>query len=262
MIYVYAITDRPQAPLPSQSGLHDTKLAKVIWHDLAAIVSALDGSHPLQSEEELWRHEEVLEQLMCDRAVLPVRFGTLLPSPQHMRDQLCRNYCALAEDVERVRGHVEIGLRFISTIERGAEAETAVMPDVGSGLAGADGDGRTLAPSGALAPPETGPGSAYLRARLANEQKLRNRQQARLRLVRKVYERLASHAKESSLDDDKPDDRHGTSAAFLVSSDRLVSFRELVGEVANAHPELALLCTGPWPPYSFVNARARSVISV
>ena len=102
-------------------------------------------------------------------------------------------------------------------------------------------------------PPATGRGSAYLWARLASERETRDRQRANLRLVREAYELLASHANASKLDN-APDDRHGTSAAFLVPRECIESFGKVVGEVANAHPELALLCTGPWPPYSFVSA--------
>jgi len=239
MIYVYAIADQPDGPLPSQLGLHDEALAKVIWRDVAAVISPFNGAQLSKSADELWRHEEVIEALMSDRAVLPLRFGTLLPSRQRVTDMVRRVYRALVQDIERVRGHVEIGMRFLSTIENGAE------------------DDRPLTASNGLTLPGTGPGSAYLRARLARERELRARRRAKLRLVRVVYELLASHANASRLDDE-PDDRPGTSAAFLVPRDRIVSFRKIVGEVANAHPELALLCTGPWPPYSFVETAGRA----
>ena len=39
MIYVYAITDRPEAPLPRQLGLQDAELAKIVWRDIAAVES-------------------------------------------------------------------------------------------------------------------------------------------------------------------------------------------------------------------------------
>lgn len=239
MIYVYAIADRPDEPLPRQLGLHDEELAKVIWRDVIAVISPFNGAQLSNSGDELWRHEEVVEALMSDRAVLPVRFGTLLPSQQRVTDVVRRAYRALAQDIERVRGHVEIGMRFLSAIGNGAE------------------DDRPLTASNGLALAGTGPGSAYLRARLARESELRDRRRAKLRLVRVVYELLASQANSSRLDDE-PDDRHGTSAVFLVPRDRIVSFRKIVGEVANAHPELALLCTGPWPPYSFVDTGERA----
>jgi hypothetical protein len=48
------------------------------------------------------------------------------------------------------------------------------------------------------------------------------------------------------------------SAAYLVSRDDVRAFREAVAALEEAHPELALVCTGPWPPYSFVTAEAQS----
>jgi hypothetical protein len=235
MIYVYAITDRPEAPLPRQLGLQDAELAKIAWCDVAAIVSAFDGARLSETADEIWRHEEVVEELMSDRAVLPARFGTLSPSRQHVGAMLRRANRALIQDIERVRGQVEIGMRFLSAIEDNVQ------------------DSHPLTSSSASALPGTGPGSIYLRARLARERALRNRQQTKLILVHDVYRQLASLANASKLDD-KPDDRHGTSAAFLVPREGMASFRDLVSDVAKTHPELALLCTGPWPPYSFVTA--------
>jgi hypothetical protein len=46
------------------------------------------------------------------------------------------------------------------------------------------------------------------------------------------------------------------SAAYLVSRDDVPTFREAVADLQESHPELGLVCTGPWPPYSFVTAEA------
>jgi len=261
MICVYAITDRPEEPLPIQLGQQDEPLAKVVWRDVVAVVSTFNGSQLSKTGDELWRHEEVVEAFMSDRAVVPVRFGTLLPSPQRVSDLLCRAYGALVQDIERVRGQVEIGMRFLTAIDRGAEEGAAAVHPGESAAADSHGGDRPATSFDRLPLSRTGPGSAYLWARIARERELRDRQRAKLRLVREAYELLASHANASRLDDE-PDDRRGTSAgtsaAFLVPRDRIVCFREIVGEVANAHPELALLCTGPWPPYSFVNAGERA----
>lgn len=74
-------------------------------------------------------------------------------------------------------------------------------------------------------------------------------------MVQELCAALVSQATASRLDAE-PADRQGMSAAFLVPRDRLASFQAIVGRIADAHPELALLCTGPWPPYSFVSASA------
>ena len=41
------------------------------------------------------------------------------------------------------------------------------------------------------------------------------------------------------------------SAAYLVPRDGVDDFRGEVVKLERAHPDLALVCTGPWPPYSF-----------
>lgn len=242
MIYVYAIADRPARPLPGQLGLYDAPLAEVVYRDIAAVVSPCDNARLLDSADELWRHEAVVESLMRERTVLPVRFATLLPTPRHVADLLCRAYRALAEDIARVRGRVEIGMRFLAASANDADADRACAA------------GDSYSARGA------GRGCAYLRAKLAGLQHRRERRRAELRLARRVYDLLASHAEASTLDGD-PETAHTISAAFLVPRDGVEVFRRVVGEVAGAHPELALLCTGPWPPYSFVTTGARTNFS-
>lgn len=41
------------------------------------------------------------------------------------------------------------------------------------------------------------------------------------------------------------------SAAYLVSRTEVDAFRAAVDRVAEAHRDLAFVCVGPWPPYSF-----------
>ena len=157
-----------------------------------------------------------------------MRFGTLAPSRRHVDDILCRTYGALAADVARVRGHVEIGVRCLSDIAEEAKADCAPVGP-------------------ALTVPGTGPGAAYLRERVAKERHSRERQRGKLQLVRDVYDKLGSHAHDSRLDD-QPEDRHGIAAAFLVPRDRMTAFQEIVSDVAAANPQLALLRTGPGRP--------------
>ena len=89
--YVYAITDRPQEPLPSQLGRDDAELEQIAWRDIGAVISASGGSRSAATSDDLWRHEQVVEALMAGRAVLPARFGTSLPSLQQVSDMLSRS---------------------------------------------------------------------------------------------------------------------------------------------------------------------------
>ena len=41
------------------------------------------------------------------------------------------------------------------------------------------------------------------------------------------------------------------SGAYLLEPDEVEAFETRVAELRARHPELAVACTGPWPPYSF-----------
>jgi hypothetical protein len=253
--YVYAITDRPQDPLPSEVGRDDAELAQIVWRDIGAVISASGGSRSAATSDDLWRHEAVVEALMAGRAVLPARFGTSLPSHRAVSEMLSQSYTRFVQDLERVRGHIEIGIRFLAT----AEHQPTDLSPVRDALDAA------AAQSGNSAPPRVaangfdrsgpGPGSVYLQAKVMKQRTSRNRRHVGLEMVQKLCATLVSQATVSRLDAE-PADRQGISAAFLVPRDRLASFQAIVGRIADAHPELALLCTGPWPPYSFVSASA------
>jgi hypothetical protein len=41
--------------------------------------------------------------------------------------------------------------------------------------------------------------------------------------------------------------------AYLVDRPAVARFRAAVERLQATHPEAAILCTGPWPPYSFAS---------
>ena len=51
-------------------------------------------------------------------------------------------------------------------------------------------------------------------------------------------------------------EREEICASYLVRRDWVERFAEQVGMLAAQNPDLALSCTGPWPPYSFVELEA------
>ena len=225
--YLYAITDRPDGRLPDQAGLDEAGLTQIAWRDIGAVVSEHDAPRRSTGAEEAWRHEAVVEALMEGRAVLPARFGTILPSPADVADMLCRRYAQFVADLDRVRGHVEIGVRMLPSDTPRRPRET----------------------------PLGTPGTAYFAAKLAHGRALQERRTIHLERAGKACEILARLASDSSFDAGTAE-RDWTSAAFLVRRERAEAFGLAVSRLAAAHPELTLLCTGPWPPYSFVSAEA------
>ena len=46
------------------------------------------------------------------------------------------------------------------------------------------------------------------------------------------------------------------SASYLVDRDSVEEFRAAVAALDDEHADVTLVCTGPWPPYSFVENAA------
>jgi len=170
MPYVYAVTRaRGCAPSPT--------LYAVRHGALAAVVA--DHEAPAPTPEALRRHEAVVEGLMGDGPLLPMRFGSV---SDDVATLLAERHDELVAALERVRGAVELGVR----AENNGTATT---------------------------------GTEYLMRRLA---------------VARAHESLAALARAS------------VRGAYLVDEDAVDDFRARVDELDDD-----LVCTGPWPPYSF-----------
>jgi hypothetical protein len=180
--------------------------------DLAAICAPAEEREI--TPDTLWRHEQVVEALMEDRDLLPVRFGTRLDDDAAAARSLAGRGAEFKRALERVRGAVELSVRavFIDTAGR-------VEPTAESG-------------------------ADYLRLK-------RRITAAQETVASAVHEPLRALARAHALRSPRPP-AEALRAAYLVERDAVGRFTGLVAQLDEQHPELRLLCTGPWPPYSFV----------
>ena len=162
----------------------------------------------------LWRHESVVEALMKTCNLLPVRFGMQVKDENAAAGVLGRQHDELVAALDRVRGAVELSVR----------------------IAGGDDSPRVPVPAGS--------GKEYMRAKArkaATEELLATR-------VHEPLARLARLSRRSeSVRSDEP-----LRAAYLVDRASIAAFAERVSGLQQENPDVRILCTGPWPPYSFV----------
>ncbi|MFL5920635.1 MAG: GvpL/GvpF family gas vesicle protein [Gaiellaceae bacterium] len=92
---------------------------------------------------------------------------------------------------------------------------------------------------------EAGSGAEYMRARL--EQVRRHDG-----LVARLHEPLARVARAATV---RPQNAE-LNAAYLVAREDVGEFRATVARLERA-PDLTVVCTGPWPPYSFATEEER-----
>ena len=123
------------------------------------------------------------------------------------------------------------------------------------------GDGSELAvhaqESAAADIPTAGSGRAYMLARLAEERRSRAAREAAERLAGEVDAALTPLARDATRQVGTEPPAPLLTAAYLVRRDEADAFGARVRELASRHPDLRLLCTGPWPPYHFVPAMKR-----
>jgi len=205
VIELYAVTDHPTPPLPDVAPLR-----VVPCRDLAAVCAP--AGDPELSPEALWRHEEVVEALMRDRDLLPVRFGTRLPDEAAAARAVADRREALAVALQRVRGAVELAVRLLAEAEGGQEAE---------------------APAG---------GADYMQQRRAAAE-----------VAAAIHAPLSRLAR-ASAERPSPVRNEVLRAAYLVDREAVERFGHAVAGLQREHPRLRILCTGPWPPYSFAEA--------
>lgn len=213
MIYVYALME-PPSQLPELTGLGEAPVERLDVAGLAVAASRHAGEPPKLSDEGVLRHAHVVEELTGSGAVvLPARFGLVFGDGEALERAVQANAEQLRTAIARVRGCVELGLRVLLPEQAGGRAAVAQG------------------------------GGEYLRARLRETTE-------RDRLARELHDALAGLARDST---------HSApvsgqlllSAAYLVADDDVETFRRAVRTLEDSHPELAIVCTGPWPAYSF-----------
>lgn len=227
-LYLYGIVGFPPPLRWRIQGLAGNPVFLVTHGDLAAVVSRSPVRPWPPDAVHLSRHEAVVEEVMGCRAILPVRFNTILAADQGIFMLLEERAREFRASLERVAGKVEMGLRVLWEPPRETEASDAQE-------AGAP-----------------GPGTQYLRRKLTEERRSARTRAAGERLIQELHPRFHSLAVESRLQRFLTD-RLLLSGAYLVERYRVGPFQEAVAKAREELSRLRFLLTGPWPPYHFVN---------
>jgi hypothetical protein len=217
LIWVYAICDRDTVLYPGQTGLAEAPLEGVGEGELLAVVSRHTKLPDVTTDVALWAHEQAVEAVMAGAAVLPMRFGSRFPDDTALRVALATHEDRWLGALDAVRGRIELAVRVIRTELPAAEPSRA------------DATGRD-----------------YVEARLAlqaQDEAAATALHAPLAAMAVAGTRRAPRALGELL-----------RAAYLVERSGLPEFRDMTQRLQLRHWDVAVLCTGPWPPYSFVGA--------
>ena len=233
-LYVYCLGDELSgAAFEGMAGVGGAPVRLLSLGRLSAVVSDAHEEPVAVTEENLLAHNRVNAAALAVSTPLPFRFGTRA-APERLAEYAAANEAALAEALARVRGRVEMSVKLMDKAEgQGQKAS-------GAGVAGG-GEEATAA---------VGRGTAFL---LKKRREVLGEESARLRaeeLAAWLAAGLAGLALESAARV-SPSEAIVVRAAHLVERGRVLYSATRLRELGASRPDLRLLTSGPWPPYSF-----------
>lgn len=232
-LYVYGIARAGVRP-PSTPGVGGAPVRLLTESELCAAVSGAP-ERVRARRRDLAAHQAVLDELVAQGPVLPMRFGVLSPEPAALRTQLRTDAGHLTAQLDSVRDCVEMNVK-----------GTAV-PGHFAALVRRDENLRVLARRTRQRPDY----QANVRLGEALARSVRREARRAAHEVLAGLTPLAVRVAHGPLDEDRV-----LSASFLLRSDEEQRFRQTVAALARGLGDrLALSVTGPLPCYSFVDSR-------
>jgi len=249
--YVYGVVDGDRVLDDPAGRVHVVSNGRI-----AAVAASVDLSEfdelPDRLNDEEWLeakardHESVLRAAAAGGPVVPLRFGAVYRRQEDVVQLLDERADELVADLDRVRGHVELGVKGFVARKR---LEDSLASD------------RSAA--GAATP-----GRAYLERRRAEREVEDDASAIVADAARSAHARLLERAVTGVLNRPHPRELTGRAeemflnAAYLVpAGDR--SLHAEVDALTRAYAPLALSfeVTGPWPPYNFVGESSREEVA-
>jgi len=250
-LYVYCFARPDHVRQVHQPGVGNGNGVSTLIHNDVAVVfsevplaefSAENMQDPSWLVPRAYQHEQVIEEVMSQSAVLPVRFGAVFSSRDALTSLVARKAEAISEFLTRVAGKAEWAVKGFADM---GQAEAWLLRS----------DPALVQQQEALL---VSPGVRYLR-----ERRMRADVQNHLKLWRRtvagqVQQELQEMAEDVrslplAAPDDSGEQEMVLNCAFLLLNHRSNNFRAEVRDVESWYAEqgLRLQVTGPWPPFNF-----------
>lgn len=240
--YIYCIIGSGEARNFGPVGIGDRgdPVMTIAYRDLSAVVSTVSMARYVVSKETLLAHEKVIERVMTEYTVLPVRCYTVAPNAEDIRNLLRARYGEFQRLLREMDNQVELGLKAwwknLEVILGELWQERQDLRKL-----------REMDPVQGSDQPKKEMASAVSTA--LEEKRCRERE-ALLAPLKRVASDIHLNATHS--------DEMVVNAAFLVDRGREGEFDAEVRDLEAMYGDrLELRYVGPAPPYNFVNLQVK-----
>lgn len=239
-LYIYCIIRSSKAVSFGDIGIGGggDEVKTVGYDDIHAVVSLVPLMKYETSRENMMAHELVIERVMRDYAVLPLRFATVMNDEPDVRELLKGKYERFVEELEKVENKVELGVKAIAKKDVVFEEILLKNNDI-----------RALKEKIQDLPYEK---TYYDRLAIGQmvESALEDEKKKYREIILETLEPVALEMKENK----KFGDRMIVNASFFVDKERENQFDDCVNELGEQYGDKIIFkYVGGIPPYSFVN---------
>ncbi|WP_176197425.1 GvpL/GvpF family gas vesicle protein [Actinomadura sp. NAK00032] len=275
-VYLYGVArGLDPAALGGAAGVGGAPVRGVAAGGLTALVSTVAladyGEAALRAnlEDLAWleatarAHHDVVDRAARTAPTAPVRIATIYRDDGRVAEVLAAQGERFAEILDLVSGRAEWGVKAYAdpAALRGGTDPGGGLEPTAEPLTGPNPTGPHAGPHAGGAP-AAGAGTAYLQRR---QQERRRRADAGRRAAEQaaaVHAELTDHAVASRHhppQDPRLSGRAGTqilNAAYLLDEEQAPGFLAVARAAGDRLPGIEVEVTGPWPPYSFIEAAA------
>lgn len=254
LIYLYCITKQK----PSHFNLEETvvKIYPIYFKGTYAIASSVSQEEFNENnlkrnlanvewiEKKALQHENVIEHLMEDVAILPLKFPTIFESEENVKKMLRERGIEFKGLIKNLEGREEWGLKIYCDLER----FKYLIIEEDESIKKIDREIESC-----------GKGKAFL-FRKKRDELIEDIVNKRISEYTKgCFERLAGISAKIKINKLLPKevtqkkDEMVFNGAFLVNKERLGEFKSVLEQLKITYygKGLSFDCTGPWPPYNF-----------
>jgi len=224
---------------PIGIGGRGDEVSTILCRDLGAVISNVPMTKYVVDRESMIAHEKVIEEVMKEYTVLPVRFQTIAASADEIRSLLGKRYAEFMGLLRHFDNKVELGLK---VLWRDMESIFREIVEQNKDIA------KLI-----KKPPEKSLGQTKGEKRAAREAIISVLLQKKAAEAEKLLGPLRSVAADFCLNKTHGDDMV-MNAAFLVDKGWEREFDNRVEQLATRYSDrMKFVYVGPAPPYSFVN---------
>lgn len=234
-LYTYGIIDSSKQINEPIYGLEGACVYNIPYCDIGAVISEI--SQPIRgvTEGAVLEHEAVVEKLMANFTVLPVRFQTIIDGRDNLLSMMQSYYKNFKDNLKRFHNKLEFGIKVIWPADKIKENIVKALKKSEQSIPA----------------PDNSPEKRFIKEKFEKykiDEEFEKKANKFINVMDIFFGKFAAEKKLGKL----KSENLLLDAVYLVEKDKQDDFKEAFEHIKSPYANFKFLFSGPWPPYNFV----------